>query len=69
MTWWERLRNRLATALAVQGIASGKPGDGLAPMGCLAVGMGYAVALVWMAAPASVWRPAPLRAGRRTSDL
>ena len=33
MTWWERVRNRLAAALAVQGIAPGKPGDGLAPMG------------------------------------
>lgn len=29
----DRLRNRLAAALAVQGIAPGKPGDGLAPMG------------------------------------
>lgn len=49
MTWWERVRNRLAAALAVQGVAPGKPGDGLAPMG--AVESGQAVALVWMAAP------------------
>ena len=30
MTWWDRLRNRLAAALAVQGIAPGTPGNGQA---------------------------------------
>lgn len=33
MTWVERVRGWLAARLAVVGVAPGKPGDGLAPMG------------------------------------